>query len=77
MPQVQVNLYATLRKYVDGAASLEVEITPGQTIEKLLHDLGVPPQQTRIIFVNSRSADLSATLNGDEQIGIFPAIGGG
>lgn len=77
MPQVRVNLYAMLRKYVGGAASVEVEIEPGQTIERLLHQLGVPADQTRIIFVNSRAVGLSAVLQGGEEIGVFPAIGGG
>jgi hypothetical protein len=43
----------------------------------VLKGLGVPPDQTRIIFVNSRAADLSQVLQGGEQLGIFPAIGGG
>ena len=77
MPQVQVNLYAVLRKYVDGDASIEVEIESGQTIEQVLQQIGVPSDQTRIIFVNSRAAGLSDRLEGGEQIGIFPAIGGG
>jgi len=77
MSQVRVNLYAMLRKYVGGAASVEVEIEPGQTIERLLHQLGVPADQTRIIFVNSRAAGLSEVLQDGEEIGVFPAIGGG
>ena len=77
MPQVQVNLYAMLRRYVDGATSVDVEIEPGQTIEQVLSQLGVPPGQTRIIFVNSRAAALTDRLQGGEQIGVFPAIGGG
>ncbi len=77
MPQVQVNLYAVLRKYIDGAASIEVEIESGQTIEQLLQQIGVPADQTRIIFVDSRAAGLSDALEGGEQIGVVPAIGGG
>ena len=77
MPQVKVNLYATLRKYIGGAPSVEIEIDAGQTIEQVLGRLGVPADQTRIIFVNNRAADLSHALQGGEQLGIFPAIGGG
>jgi len=77
MAPVKVNLYATLRKYIGGAPSVEVEIDPGQTIAQVLKRLGVPADQTRIIFVNNRAADLSHALQGGEQIGIFPAIGGG
>ena len=77
MALVHINLYATLRRYADGATSVEVEIEPGQTIEQTLLGLGVPPDQTRIIFVNNRAATLSHPLQGGEHLGIFPAIGGG
>jgi molybdopterin converting factor small subunit len=77
MPQVKVNLYATLRKYIGGAPSIEVEIDPGETVEQVLGRLGVPADQTRIIFVNNRAAQLSHVLQGGERLGIFPAIGGG
>jgi molybdopterin converting factor small subunit len=77
MPQVKVNLYATLRKYIGGEPSVEVEIESGQTIRQVLGRLGVPADQTRIIFVNNRAADLSYALQGGEQLGVFPAIGGG
>ena len=77
MAQVTVNLYAILRQYIGGAPSSEVEIDPGQTVEQVLVQLGVPPDQTRIIFLDNRAADLSAVLQGGEQINVFPAVGGG
>ena len=77
MPQVEVSLYATLRRYIDGAASIGVDVEPGCTIEHVLGQLGIPSDQTRIIFLNNRAARLSDTLQGGEQLGIFPSIGGG
>ncbi|HYW80098.1 MAG TPA: MoaD/ThiS family protein [Thermoguttaceae bacterium] len=77
MPKIQVNLYAMLRKYSGGKPSVEVEIEPGQTVQQVLEKIGVPPDETRIIFINNRAAGLSTKLQGDEQIGIFSAIGGG
>jgi molybdopterin converting factor small subunit len=77
MVRVKLNAYATLRAYLGGAASVESEIEPGQTIGSLLDRLGIPADQTRIIFVNNRAAGLSDRLEGGEQIGVFPAIGGG
>lgn len=74
---VHVKLYTLLRQYVGGKPSLEVEIEPGQTIAEILTALGVPLDQTRIIFVNSRAADLQHPLQGDERVDVFPAIGGG
>lgn len=77
MARVRIHLYATLRAYAAGAAAVDAEVQPGQTIEQLLRQLGVPPEQTRILFVNNRPATLDRRLEGGEQIGVFPAIGGG
>jgi len=77
MPQVNVNLYATLRSYVGGSPSVEVDLGPGDTVRQVLDRLGVPPDQTRILFVNNRAATLSQPLQDGDRLGIFPAIGGG
>ena len=77
MPQVKLNLYATLRQYSGGSPSVEVDIEPGTTIEQLLAQLDIPSEKTRILFVNSRHARLSDTLQGGETVGVFPAVGGG
>ncbi|HUT10392.1 MAG TPA: MoaD/ThiS family protein [Thermoguttaceae bacterium] len=77
MPQVKVSLYATLRQYVGGAAVVEVEIAPGQTVEQLLGQLNVPVGQTRVMFINNRAARLTDPLQGGERLDVFPGIGGG
>ena len=77
MARVKVSLYATLRRHIGGKPSIEVDVDPGQTVGQVLDRLGVPAEHTRIIFINSRAAELSSVLQGGEQLGIFPAIGGG
>ena len=77
MSQVEVRLYAGLRAHVKGATSVSVDIEPGQTIRDVLEKLSVPLGQTRIIFVNHRAAGLDQELAGGEELGVFPAIGGG
>ncbi|HID75468.1 MAG TPA: MoaD/ThiS family protein [Planctomycetaceae bacterium] len=77
MPRVTVHLYASLRSYAGGAPSVEVEIRPGQTVEETLHALGIPSDQTRILFVNNRAAATNQPLQDGDRIGAFPAIGGG
>ena len=77
MAQVKVNLYAMLRSYAGGSPSVQVDIEPGQTVEQVLRRLSVPPERTRIIFVDHRAATLSQPLQGGEQVGVFPALGGG
>ncbi len=75
--QVTVHLYATFRQYAKGQRALDVPIEPGQTVEQLLDALGVPIDQVRILFCNNRLIDRSHQLNGGENVGVFPAIGGG
>jgi len=77
MVRVKVNLYATLRSHVGGARSIEVDVERGRTVGEVLEQLGVPPAQSRIVFVNNRGSTLSHRLQGGEQVGVFPAIGGG
>jgi molybdopterin converting factor small subunit len=77
MPEVRVNLYAGFRKIIGGRPSVEVAIQEGQTIEQLLHALGIPSEETRIVFCNNRLVDRSHSLEGGETVGVFPAIGGG
>lgn len=77
MAHVTMNLYATLRSYVGGVASVETKIEPGQTVGQVLERLGVPLEHARIVFVNNRAATTSLPLKGGEHIGVFPAIGGG
>ena len=77
MPRVVVRLYASLRSYAGGAPSVEVDVEPGRTVAAVLDELDVPAEQARIIFVNHRAGNLSQPLAGGEQIGVFPAIGGG
>ena len=77
MSQVEVRLYAGLRAHIKGATSVSVQIEPGETIARVLEKLSVPSNQTRILFVNHRAATLDQELAGGEELGIFPAIGGG
>ena len=55
----------------------EVEIEPGATVAEVLGRLGVPADQARVLFVNNRAATLDHALEGGEQMGVFPALGGG
>lgn len=76
-PSVRVNVYATLRQYVGGRATLESPIEPGMDVAALLASLGVPAEKVHIVFVDRRAADLRRQLRGGEVVGVFPAVGGG
>lgn len=77
MPEVQVSLFATLRSRIDGAPSVDVDIEPGRTVEQVLAELGITPDQARIVFVDNRISNMSKRLDGGEKLSVFPAIGGG
>ena len=77
MPQVDLRLYASLRRYVAGEPSVRADVRPGQTVGDLLRDLGVPMDEPRLIFVDSRPAKPSRPLQGGERVAVFPAIAGG
>lgn len=87
--RVLVRLYAGLGRQVAEATNasattservaspLEVSLPPRTTVAGLLAYLGLPAQSARIIFVNGLSRDSVHVLGPDDEVGIFPAIGGG
>ena len=87
--RIRVRLYARLRQQVSAAilastpvpeepgSPLEVSLPAGSTLADLMAHLGLPASSARIIFVNGVSRDLSHALAPNDEVGIFPAIGGG
>ena len=75
--KVNVRVFATLRSYVDNAESVYVRIDRRETVADVLDRLGIPADQTRIIFVDGRRTSLAQDLFGGETLSVFPAIGGG
>jgi len=76
MPHIQLKLYATLQIFgpPEGQA---YPIAAGTTIRALLKKLNVPEEKAKLVFIDGAQADLSATLQGGERVGIFPPVGGG
>ena len=80
MDRVRVKVFATLRRYVQGLGigeAMEVEVSPDTSLEGLLSHLGVPHQEVRVVYVNNICRDLNYRLVDGDQVGIFPAVGGG
>ena len=77
MPTIQVNLYASLRRYGGGSPTVEVDVAPGTTVGQVLDELRIPFGETRILFVDHRAAAPEHTLSGGEKVAVFPSIGGG
>jgi molybdopterin converting factor small subunit len=78
--QVRVKVFATLSRYfpdVKPGAPFEVEL-PGQaTLADLVRQLDLPEAEVRMIYVNARAQPLTCVLNSGDEVGIFPAVGGG
>ena len=74
--QIQIKLFATLHEF-EPPSSDNYSIDQGITVCELLEQLDLPPEKTRLVFINGIKADLTATLKGGERVGIFPPVGGG
>lgn len=73
--KIHVKLFASLRRGRFDACSLECG--EGTVVEDVLSILGIPEQEASIIFINSRIADKCSLLRGEDNLAIFPPIGGG
>ncbi len=73
---IRLKLYADLRCFAP-AGGEEVPIEPGTSVRELLQHLSLPREKAKLIFIDGKQADLSATLQGGERVGIFPPVGGG
>ncbi len=77
---VQVKVYATLRRYVEGAGAgtrLDVDLPEGAAVAELIARLGVPAEEVRMVFVNGRARPEDWHLEAGDEVGIFPPVGGG
>ena len=52
-------------------------VPPGTTVGEVLSSLGIPEDDARLIFVNSRRAELTSILKDGDRMGIFSPVGGG
>ena len=77
---IQVKLFATLRRYAGDTPlgqPFQMELPAGATLQDLVERLGIPPDETKVAFVNARAQDLDWVLQPGDEVGIFPPIGGG
>jgi sulfur carrier protein ThiS len=74
--QIKLKLYATLQTFMP-AAGEDYPISPGMTVQDLLHQLNMPEEKAKLIFIDGMKAEPSSKLKGGERVGIFPPVGGG
>ena len=77
---LEIFLSSTLRKYVPGydpTKGMVLSLDKEKTVAELCEMINIPADKIKIIIVNGKNESLDYILNGDERVGLFPAIGGG
>ena len=78
--RVFVKVFATLVRLVPGARAgvpFERSLPAGASVADLIEHLGLPRGDVRLVFVNGLAKEIDQTLAADDEIGLFPPIGGG
>jgi molybdopterin converting factor small subunit len=77
---VRVKLFVSLVDYVPGSKSgepFEVRIQDSAALSSLLNQLKLPQEEAKLLFVNGLSKSPDYQLQNNDEVGIFPVIGGG
>jgi len=78
--KIKVRLYASLRDYVPEAkigSTLEVDLPAGSVIQDLVNYYQLPVELVKLAYVNGIYQELNHELHDQDEIGLFPPIGGG
>lgn len=73
---IQLRLFATLEPFTPENAD-HFPVIKGCTVTSLLESLKIPPEEAKLVFINSVRAEPETIICGGEQISIFPPVGGG
>lgn len=77
---LEIFLSSTLRRYIsdyDPTKGMVLSLDKEKTVAELCELINIPADKIKIIIVNGKNESLDHILNGDERVGLFPAIGGG
>ncbi len=72
---LKVKLFAYLRE--GRGKEVEVAFKEGMTILDLLNELNIPQERARLLIVNGRHKQFDYEILFDDEISIFPPVGGG
>ncbi len=77
---VDVALFASLSSFqpdgLGGRHARAFELPQGTSIAAVIEMLGLP-DQPRVVFVNNKHAEESASLSEGDRLAIFPPVAGG
>lgn len=76
---IEVRLYATLRRYLPETPNgiTTIEVTEGITVLEVINQLGIDPAEVHLSMLNGMGCELAQTVNHGDRLGLFPPIGGG
>jgi molybdopterin converting factor small subunit len=81
--EVEVKLYAALRRYRPAAAPgaphhpFTLSLADGATVATLARQLGIPEGMVNAAAVNDEAVEPSFALHDGDQVGLFPPTAGG
>lgn len=75
-PYIDLRLFATLSKKSPESGN-RYSIEPGMTVKTVLDQLGISPEEARLIFIDGVKKAAETRLYGGERVGVFPPVGGG
>lgn len=76
MIEITLNLFVTLAKY-QPVSSGPYRLEEGTRVEDLIHRMGIPEEEARLVFVNGKRKERDYVLKDQDRVGIFPPVGGG
>ena len=78
--RIEVNLYATLKKYIKketfGQSSV-IDAKDGLCVKDMMQKLKIPADLVKLIFINGVHAKRDTILKDGDRLGLFPPVGGG
>jgi molybdopterin converting factor small subunit len=81
MIEIEIRLYATLRRYrpeLKVGEPLFMSLEEGTTLKRVLEEvLGIPMEVIKVVLVNGIYRELDYVLEDDDRVGIFPPVAGG
>jgi len=76
MIEIELRLFATLTRYTPPTPEA-FRVSRTTTVEGLLSELGIPREETKLIFINGKKRELDYEFSQGDRVGIFPPVGGG
>jgi molybdopterin synthase sulfur carrier subunit len=78
--KVRLKLFATFRRYLppgtQGSAT-DVEVPSRAHVSRLLAYVGLPEDESCVVLVNGRHAEIDTVLREGDVVAVFPAMAGG